>query len=54
MRALFNIFAGGVGGEVVAAGANVGYCGILCGKEGVCGWATGRGRQTRFNSRCEI
>ena len=28
-RACVDIRAGGVGGEVVAAGAGVGYCGIL-------------------------
>ena len=33
----------------MAAGAGVGYCGILWGKEGVWGQATGRGRQTIFS-----
>ena len=49
-RAWVDIHAGGVEGEVVAAGASVGYCGIFWGKEGVWGGATGRGRRTRFSS----
>ena len=48
VRAWVDICAGGVGGEVVAAGASVGYCGILWGKEGVWGRYTGRVQQTRF------
>ena len=39
-----------LGGEVVAAGAGVGYCGILWEKEGVWGGDTGRGRLTIFSS----
>ena len=50
MHAWDEIRAGDVGGEVVAAGAGVGYCGILWGKEGVWGRATVRGRTTRFSS----
>ena len=50
VRAWVDICSGGIGGEVVAAGAGVGYCGILWGKEGFWGGATGRGRQTRFSS----
>ena len=50
VRSWADICAEGVGGEVVAAGAGVGYCGILLGKEGVWGGATGRGRRTRFSS----
>ena len=42
-----DIHAGGVVGEVVAVGSVVGYCGILLGKEGVWGRATGRGRRNR-------
>ena len=49
MRARVDIRAGGIGGKVVAAGDGVGYCRILWGKEGVCGRATGRGRQTLFS-----
>ena len=43
-RAWVDIHSGGVGGEAVAADAGVGYCGILWGKEGVWGGATGMGR----------
>ena len=50
VHAWVDIRAGGIGGEVVAAGAGVGYCGILWGKEGFCGGATGRGRRTIFSS----
>ena len=50
MRAWVDIHAEGVGGEVVAAGAGVGYCGILWEKEGVWGGDTGRGRLTIFSS----
>ena len=53
-RAWVDIRSGGVGGEAVAADAGVGYCGILWGKEGVWGGATGRGRRTRFRSLCAI
>ena len=44
------ICAGGVGGEVVAAGAGVGYCGIFWGEEGGWGGATVRGSRTIFSS----
>ena len=49
-RAWVDIHAGGVGGEVVAFDAGVGYCGILREKERVWGGATGIGRRTRFSS----
>ena len=49
-----DIHAGGIGGKVVAAGADVGYCGILWVKEGVWGGATGRGRRTIFSIQCII
>ena len=54
VRAWVDIRAGGIGGEVVAAGAGVGYFGILWGKEGVWGGDTDRGRRTRFRSLCAI
>ena len=34
VRAWVDICAGAISGEVVAAGAGVGYCGIFWGKEG--------------------
>ena len=49
VRAWVDILAGGIGGEVVAAGAGVGYYGILWGNEGVWGGATGRGRRNIFS-----
>ena len=50
VRAWVDTRAGVVGGKVVAAGAGVGYCGIIWGKEGVWGGDTGRGRQTIFST----
>ena len=44
-----DIWAGGIGGKVVDAGAGVGYCKILWVKEGVWDRATGRGRRTIFS-----
>ena len=49
VRDWVDIRAGGIGGKVVAAGSDVGYCRILWGKEGVWGRATGRGRRTIFS-----
>ena len=48
MRAWVGILTGGIGSKVVTAGARVGYCGILWGKEEVWGGATGKGRRTIF------
>ena len=53
-RAWVDIWEWGVGDEVVAAGAGVGYFRILWGKEEVWRGATGRGRQTIFISKCVI
>ena len=50
MRAWVEICAEVVGGEVVAVGAGVVYCGILWGNEGFWGGDTGRERRTRFSS----
>ena len=50
VRTWVEIFAGDVVGELVDAGASIGYCGILGGKEGVWGGDTGRGSRTRFRS----
>ena len=48
------IRAGGIAAKVVASGAGVGYCGILWGKEGFLGGATGRERRTVFSIKCVI
>ena len=50
VRAWVDICAGGVGGEVVAAGVGAGYYGILWRKEGFWEGITGRRRRTGFSS----
>ena len=54
VRAWVDICAGRIEGEVVAAGACVGYCRVLWGKEGGWGRATGMGRRTIFSIKCAI
>ena len=53
-RAWADVCAWGFGSEVVVAGDGVGYCGILWRNGRVWGGAIGRGKQTRFRSKCTI
>ena len=53
-RSRVDICAWGIWGELVDSGAGVGYSGVLWGKEGGWGGATGRGRRTIFSIKCVI